>query len=276
MNLQLLFRNGKILVHFPAFIHSIYLIILYSNNFWINFVSYSYLILSIIIFVLLVISIGFQLVEINFFDEEVSNEQSPLENKSLFPSFIALLLIFALIHLTSNKEDKYCSFLVSNYIAINEGTFYIRLFYRFYSDSVSVEHFIYCRTVTVHDTQICINVFWIILQVIFYYKFEKLVKLIPDQYEILPFPELEQFSPGPKHNSSNKSPTQASKQSSFLKSPKSQKEEDQPLLLHHEEEQYAESRISHSDAKPKSEKLFSDHISQSSYFEEEVIEEEEI
>lgn len=228
MNLSKLFRGSRIFVNIPAFIHSLYLVILYSNNFWIHFVNISYFIISLIILIFIIISISFQFHNNELFNNDHENESQINSHKSLFFSFIAFLFTLSIIRLTRNEMKQRCNYLVSEYIQRNSYTYFIRLFQKNYSDSGAQDSFTFIRTIMVHDTQICVDIIWILLEIVFYIKFDEINSFISKETFQLPTITL---SPPSK-----KSPIHKAEKHSFFQK-KSNLADQMPLLGNHEEEE---------------------------------------
>lgn len=170
MSLKLL-RFLRTCVPVPFVIHSIYMIILYSNGFWVKIMGTRHIWVS-----------GFELLaavlawfsSIKAFELTNDGEKSTMGQLFTATWFLNLILAGSISYMTRDLKKKEYSYWMNIWLSENGNSFFYDSFIRAYKTTSDQEYFIQKRTLEVHDVSICVVILSILLYMMFIVNYEKI------------------------------------------------------------------------------------------------------
>ena len=178
MALKTIVSAGRFCVALPSLVFSFYLVIIYSNGFWMAMVGSEYLVVASGLLISSVLAF------FTSFPAFRSTTEKGKERGYLFyTAFLWLSYIFtgALIYMTRDSKKQQCSFWVNLFIASNNNTFFIDMFSRTYVSGGAEDYFIHQRTLEVHDFTVCVLIMSLVLYFVFIINYEEVLKRVPEQ-----------------------------------------------------------------------------------------------
>ncbi|OHT15651.1 hypothetical protein TRFO_42418 [Tritrichomonas foetus] len=172
MSFEGVFRTTRKFVLSPILMYSIYLTVIYSNDFWVKMVGTTHLSISIILMISSIAAI--------FFAMRAYDKDKPRPNsKQIYFVFALISFIdsLCLIYLTRDIKKMECIYWISYFISANQNTFFVTCFNELYYSSSSINYFVHQRIISVHDASICLVVITFILFILFTFLFKKILKL---------------------------------------------------------------------------------------------------
>ena len=172
MSLEVLYRTVRKFDLLPILAYSIYLVIIYSNDFWKRMIGSTHLAVSVLLLLFSTAAI--------FFSVRAYDKDFPRPNNKQFYYFFSLLAFadsLSLIFLTRDIKKMECIYWVNYFLSTNANSFFVLCFNQLYSSSSSVDYFVHSRIINVHDTLICLVVITFVLFILLTFLFKKILKL---------------------------------------------------------------------------------------------------
>ncbi|KAK8893840.1 hypothetical protein M9Y10_022269 [Tritrichomonas musculus] len=172
MNQSILLKTIRKFALSPILVYSIYLVVIYSNDFWLKMIGSSHLALSICLLISSGAAIYFS---IRVFGEK--NQRS--EKKPLYYLFsiISFLFSISLIYYTRDIKTMECVYWINIFLNTNKNTFFVSCFNQLYDTYSIMNIFVHTRIIHVHDSLICITIITFIVYISFTFAFQKVVKI---------------------------------------------------------------------------------------------------
>ena len=172
MNLEIILKTIRKFVLSPLLFYSIYLVIIYSNDFWIKMIGTSYLAISIILLITSSIAIYFSIL---FFGE--SNRKKSYKTLYFLFTIISFLVSISLIYLTRDIKAMESVYWIGLFLSANINTFFVSCFNQLYDSNSLINKFVHTRIISVHDSLICITIITFIIYIYFTFSFKKVQKI---------------------------------------------------------------------------------------------------
>lgn len=172
MNLKIILKTIRKFALSPILIYSIYLIIIYSNDFWIKMIGPSHLAISIILLASSSIAIYFSILFYGGKDKKVNSE--PLY---FIFSIVSFVVSISLIYYTRDIKTMESIYWINQFLNANRNTFFVSCFNQLYDSYSQMDRFVHTRIINVHDSLICITIITFIIYIFFTFKFKKVSKI---------------------------------------------------------------------------------------------------
>lgn len=171
MNFLILFQTARKFSLLPLLIYSVYLTILYANDFWMKMIGTTHFAFALILLISTTLSL--------FFAIRTYDEGKPhLNNKQLyfFLTYFSFFISISIIYYTRDIKKSECIYWINEFMQTNNETFYINCFNQIYDSQSTVDSFVHSRITDVHDVLICIVVINLSIFIVFTFLFKRIVR----------------------------------------------------------------------------------------------------
>ena len=178
MSLKTIVNGARFCVTIPMLVFAFYLVILYSNGFWLAMVGSEFLAVASC---MLITSLLAWFASFPAF--KAPTEKGKERGYLLYTGFLWLSFMFtcAIIYITRDSKKQQCTFWVNQFITANRNTFFIDTFNRTYASGGEQDYFVHQRTLEAHDFTICVFVISFVLYFVFILNYEEVLRRMPEQ-----------------------------------------------------------------------------------------------